>query len=82
MARLHARIADCCTDALHKSTRKLVNENQVVCVESLSGKNMLRNPSLSGAIAGASWNELLCQRQYKDEWAGQTLSLLPLTQIR
>ena len=73
VARLHAKIADCRMDALHKATRKLINDNQVVCVESLKVKNMIRNPSLSRAIADASWSELVRQLQYKGEWAGRSV---------
>jgi len=73
VARLHAKIADCRLDALHKATRKLINENQVVCVESLRVKNMIRNPSLSGAIADAGWGEFVRQLQYKGEWAGRSV---------
>ncbi|MNC37418.1 putative transposase DNA-binding domain protein [compost metagenome] len=73
VARLHAKIADCRKDALHKATRKLINENQVVCVESLKVKNMIRNPSLSRAIADASWRELVRLLQYKGEWAGRSV---------
>lgn len=73
VARLHAKIADCRMDALHKATRKLINENQVVCVESLKVKNMLRNPSLSKAIADAGWSEFVRQLRYKGEWAGRSV---------
>lgn len=73
VARLHAKIADCRLDALHKATRKLINENQVVCVESLKVKNMIRNPSLSKSIADASWGEFTRQLQYKGEWAGRSV---------
>lgn len=73
VARLHAKIADCRLDALHKATRKLINENQVVCVESLKVKNMIRNPKLSRAIADASWGEFTRQLQYKGEWAGRSV---------
>ncbi|MEB7936972.1 RNA-guided endonuclease InsQ/TnpB family protein [Escherichia whittamii] len=73
VARLHAKIADCRLDALHKATRKLINENQVVCVESLKVKNMIGNPSLSKAIADASWSELVRQLRYKGEWAGRSV---------
>lgn len=72
VARLHAKIADCRLDNLHKLSRKLINENQVVCVESLKVKNMIRNPTLSKAIADAGWSELLCQLHYKGEWAGRS----------
>ncbi|MFN1142198.1 RNA-guided endonuclease InsQ/TnpB family protein [Serratia quinivorans] len=73
VARLHAKIADCRMDNLHKLSRKLINENQVVCVESLKVKNMIRNPKLSKAIADAGWSELVRQLQYKGEWAGRSV---------
>lgn len=53
--------------------RKLINENQVVCVESLQVKNMLRNPKLAKHIADASWGEFVRQLKYKAEWAGRTI---------
>ncbi|MEX9216256.1 RNA-guided endonuclease InsQ/TnpB family protein [Providencia rettgeri] len=73
VAKLHAKIADCRMDNLHKLSRKLINENQVVCVESLKVKNMIRNPKLSKAIADASWGEFIRQLQYKAEWSGRSL---------
>ncbi len=73
VARLHAKIADCRLDNLHKLSRKLINDNQVVCVESLKVKNMLHNPRLSKAIADVSWGELVRQLEYKGEWAGRNV---------
>ena len=73
VARIHAKIADCRLDNLHKLSRKLINENQVVCVESLKVKNMIRNPKLSKAIADAGWSELVRQLRYKGEWAGRSV---------
>ena len=73
VARIHAKIADCRLDNLHKLSRKLINENQVVCVESLKVKNMIRNPKLSRAIADASWGEFVRQLEYKGEWSGRSV---------
>jgi putative transposase len=73
VAKLHAKIADCRLDNLHQLSRRLINENQVVCVESLKVKNMIRNPKLSKAIADAGWSELVRQLQYKGEWAGRRI---------
>jgi putative transposase len=73
VAKLHAKIADCRLDNLHQLSRRLINENQVVCVESLKVKNMIRNPKLSKAIADAGWSELVRQLQYKGEWAGRSI---------
>ena len=74
VAKLHAKIADSRLDNLHKLSRKLINENQVVCVESLAVKNMIRNPKLAKHIADASWGEFIRQLKYKAEWAGRTIS--------
>src|SRR5690554_2808564 len=73
VARLHAKIADCRRDATHKATRKLINENQVVCVESLAVKNMIKHPTLAKAIADANWGEFVRQLMYKGEWAGRSV---------
>lgn len=73
VARIHAKISDCRQDHLHKLSRRLINENQVICVESLKVKNMVRNRSLAKHIADASWGELVRQLRYKAEWGGRDL---------
>ena len=73
VARLHAKIADCRMDATHKASRKLINENQVVCVESLNVKGMIQNPKLAKHIADANWGEFVRQLQYKADWAERSV---------
>ncbi len=73
VARIHARIADRRRDFLHKLTTGLIRDNQVICVESLSVKNMLGNRTLAKAIADVGWGELVRQLQYKASWYGRTV---------
>lgn len=54
VARIHARITDSRRDHLHKLTTRLVKENQLIAVEDLCIKGMLRSKRYSRSIK-ASW---------------------------
>jgi putative transposase len=73
VARIHAKISDCRLDNLHKLSRRLVNENQVICAETLKVKNMIRNAKIAKSISDAGWGEFMRQLEYKSVWAGRDL---------
>ncbi|MFE1397692.1 RNA-guided endonuclease InsQ/TnpB family protein [Nocardiopsis dassonvillei] len=73
VARVHARITDRRRDFLHKLTSRLVRENQVVVIEDLTVRNLVKNRRLSRAISDAAWRELRTMLEYKCAWYGRDL---------
>jgi putative transposase len=71
VARVHERIANSRQDFQHKLSRKLVNENQVIIVENLAVKNLVKNHCLAKAISDCGWSEFTRQLKYKAERDGK-----------
>ena len=65
VARCHQHIAAQRNDCLHKLSRTLVNENQVIGLESLKVSNMVRNRKLAKHIQSAAWSTLTQYIAYK-----------------
>ena len=92
VARIHARIADCRREALHRVTTRIVHESQVVCAETLGVKDMTKSAKgtkqcpgtgvkvksgLNRALLDASMGELLRQLEYKCTWYARTFIKVP-----
>lgn len=73
-AKIHEKIANVRSDLTHKMTAKLINENQVICLESLKVKNMVKNKKLAQHILDANFSDIKRQLQYKSDGYGRTVS--------
>ncbi|MBW4620395.1 MAG: transposase [Cyanosarcina radialis HA8281-LM2] len=73
VARVYGRVSNSRQDFLHKLSRKIVNENQVVVVENLHVKGMVRDRNLAKAISDAGWGTFTNLLAYKLERKGGKL---------
>jgi len=71
VARSHEHVSCARKDYLHKLSHKIVEENQVISVEDLNVKGMMKNRNLARAISDVGWNMLINFLEYKSERTGR-----------
>ncbi|MCX5980970.1 MAG: transposase [Nostocales cyanobacterium LacPavin_0920_SED1_MAG_38_18] len=71
VARVHRKITNCREDFLHKLSRRIVNENQVIVVENLHVKGMMQNHCLAKSIQQVGWGMFCTMLKYKAENEGK-----------
>ncbi|MNR05309.1 putative transposase [compost metagenome] len=73
VALIHERIANARNDYLHKISTEIVKNHDVIGIEDLVVKNLLRNANLAKAISEVSWAQFRAMLTYKASWYGRQL---------
>lgn len=76
LQRLHSKVANQRKDFLHKLSTKLIHENQVICLEDLNVKGMMKNHRLAKSIWEVWWWMFVTFLTYKSEWHSRNVVVI------
>ena len=73
VAQIHEKISNQRRDFLNKLSTDLIKNHDVICLEDLASKNLMKNHHLARAIGDVSWYEFVLQLTYKANWYGKKI---------
>ncbi|XVQ88905.1 RNA-guided endonuclease InsQ/TnpB family protein [Microbispora siamensis] len=76
VARAHTKVRDARADFLHRTSARLVRDHDVIAIEDLNVRGMVRNRSLARVISDCGWGEFRRQLEYKTQWYGRRLVVI------
>jgi putative transposase len=76
VARAHRKVRNARRDFLHRASTRLIRDNDVIVIEDLAVRNMVRNRHLARVISDCGWGEFRRQLEYKCQRARRDLIVI------
>lgn len=73
VARLHEKVMNQRTDFLNKLSTEIIENHDLICIEDLNTKGLLRNQQPAKSISDVSWSSFVTKLQYKADWYGRKI---------
>ena len=76
VAKVHEKITNSRNDMQHKVSSKLVRDYDLIAIEDLNVKGMVKNHCLAKAISDVAWSSFVTKLKYKAEWNGKEVIVI------
>ena len=73
LATVHEKVTNIRKDYLHKVSTEIIKNHDVICIEDLAVKNMMKNHKLAQAFSDVSLGTFYTMLKYKANWNNKTV---------